>query len=501
MEKIYDVVIVGAGPVGLATAIGLRKHGIENVLVIDQTRAFRQVGHGLDLLPNGLKALKCLDSNAYEEVRKTSVRLFNPQQSNNEKTVKTNQEQKPPNTSPRWVYKNLQGQLIRSIPLGFDDWFKDYGEGRVSVPWYDLQRTLRHLLPQEQVQANHRCIDVVDEPENGCVRIDCVSNTSIETNPYGHWTNEDKHNNTQFESSNPVPKQLETKSLRAKLIIAADGINSTIRKVLYKDSPYRDFAQPKYSGFTAISCMETAEIPSELWTELQDKFFQDSSIVTLSNDQVFSDQPWIEKPRLMLFRKRSSQVGYIITLALPLDLLQGKSGSSLINLAVQELEKGGFPHILKQLVRSSPPTNIQQRPYYIHRATISDPIQIPSKIDINTDEYPVKFQPSWSSGRVVLVGDAAHGMPPFTDQGANQGLEDALAIATIIANIALENNWDDKQAIATAFEKYEHLRRPFVTYVQKATLTGFPHSSNEKWQEYHQQVYCRNFDQVVEALL
>jgi 2-polyprenyl-6-methoxyphenol hydroxylase-like FAD-dependent oxidoreductase len=33
MEKIYDVVIVGAGPVGLATAIGLRKHGIENVLV------------------------------------------------------------------------------------------------------------------------------------------------------------------------------------------------------------------------------------------------------------------------------------------------------------------------------------------------------------------------------------------------------------------------------------------------------------------------------------
>ncbi|MDZ7954988.1 MAG: FAD-dependent monooxygenase [Nostoc sp. DedQUE09] len=116
MKKIYDVVILGAGPVGLATAIGLHKHGIENVLVIDQTRTFRQVGHGLDLLPNGLKALKCLDSNAYEEVRKTSVRLFNPQQSNNEKTVKTNQEQKPPNTSPRWVYKNLQGGIAMLIP-------------------------------------------------------------------------------------------------------------------------------------------------------------------------------------------------------------------------------------------------------------------------------------------------------------------------------------------------------------------------------------------------
>lgn len=499
--EIYDVVIVGAGPIGLATAIGLRKRGIENVQVIDQTRTFRHVGHGLDILPNGLKALKCLDSNAYEEVRKTSVRFFNPQQPNDEETVKTTQEQKPSKISPSWVYKNLQGQLIRSIPLGFDDWFKDYGEGRVSIPWYDLQTTLRHLLPQERVQANHRCINVVDEPENRCVRIDCVSDISIEANPYAHWTNEHKHNDTQFESSNILPQQLETKSLRAKLIVAADGINSTIRRVLYKDSPYCDFAQPEYSGFTAISCMEIVDIPSELGTELQDKFFQESSIVTLSNDQIFSDQPWIEKPRLMLFRKRSGEVGYIITLALPLDSLQGKSGSSLIDLAVQELEKADFPHTLKQLVRISPPANMQQRPYYIHHATISDFIQIKSKTDINTEDYPVKFQPSWSSGRVVLVGDAAHGMPPFTAQGANQGLEDALAIATIIANIALENNWDDLQAIATAFEKYERLRRPFVTYVQKATLTGFPHSSNENWQEYHQRVHCRHFDQVVEALL
>lgn len=46
INNIYDVVIVGAGPVGLATAIGLRKCGIENILVIDQARAFRQVGPG-----------------------------------------------------------------------------------------------------------------------------------------------------------------------------------------------------------------------------------------------------------------------------------------------------------------------------------------------------------------------------------------------------------------------------------------------------------------------
>ena len=33
---VYDVVVVGAGPVGLATALGLRQRGIDNILVIDQ---------------------------------------------------------------------------------------------------------------------------------------------------------------------------------------------------------------------------------------------------------------------------------------------------------------------------------------------------------------------------------------------------------------------------------------------------------------------------------
>ncbi|MFM2314746.1 MAG: hypothetical protein RLZZ04_4022 [Cyanobacteriota bacterium] len=40
-EEVYDVLIVGAGPVGLATAIALRQRGIKNILVIDQTRSFR----------------------------------------------------------------------------------------------------------------------------------------------------------------------------------------------------------------------------------------------------------------------------------------------------------------------------------------------------------------------------------------------------------------------------------------------------------------------------
>jgi 2-polyprenyl-6-methoxyphenol hydroxylase-like FAD-dependent oxidoreductase len=494
-EGSYDVVVVGAGPVGLATAIGLRKRGIENILVIDRTRAFRQVGQIIDLLPNGLKALKYLDPKAYEEVKKTGIGFFNRMQPND----KTTQGQKPIKTSPEWVQKNLQGQRIRSISLSYDDWFRDYGEGRVSIPWYDLQTTLRQLLPQDRIEINRRCIDVMDEPETGYVRIDCVSDAAIEVNPYAYWANEQQQNDAQNLDVDMIPQQLETKYFRAKLVVAADGINSTVRRQLYADSQYSAFARPEYSGFAAISCREIAEVPNELLTELEEKFFHNSPIVTIANDEIVENPSSKSDPRLILFRTASGQLGYIIHLALPLNDLQGKSGNSLVTIAVQELEKADFPDELVQLVRLSPPTNMQQRLYYIHRASISDPIQLPSTVDFNTQERPIATQPAWSMGRVVLVGDAAHGMPPFMAQGANQGFEDALAVATSIANIARENNWDNKQAIAEAFEKYERFRRPMMVYVQQATLQRILHSSEKNRQEYNKQVYSRDFERMMEA--
>ncbi|XWK87762.1 MAG: NAD(P)/FAD-dependent oxidoreductase [Phormidium sp.] len=489
MNEIYDVVIVGAGPIGLATAIGLRQRGIENILVIDRTRAFRQVGQVIDLLPNGLTALKYLAADAYEAVKQASFKLFNSAPSQNTKI------------SSEWTHKNLQGEKIRSIPLGYDVWFQKYGEGRLSISWYELQTSLRNLLPSERVQPNHRCINLVDEPELGCVRVDCISSTGIEFNPYAHWEEGQKQEDIKVENSENSSQQSEIKSIRAKLVVGADGINSTVRQVLYKDQPYESLSKPEYSGFAAIGCREITDTPKDILSEIEEKFFQGARIVTISPDSISGDSANIENPRMILFHRPSGQLGYLIHLPLPIDSLKGKSETELIDLALVALEKANFPNAIKQLVKISPPENIQHRPYYIHRATLSDPLPFPSTACLNATGLPSEIQPDWYARRVVLVGDAAHGMPPFMAQGANQGLEDALIVATSIANLAQKNLWDDTVAIAGAFEKYQSLRRPFMVDIQQATLRRIIFSSEQEWEGYNQQVYRRNFAEIIQGLL
>jgi salicylate hydroxylase len=68
--------------------------------------------------------------------------------------------------------------------------------------------------------------------------------------------------------------------------------------------------------------------------------------------------------------------------------------------------------------------------------------------------------PRWSSGRLTLLGDAAHPMLPHLGQGVNQALEDAVVLATLLG--ASPNPADVPHALAT----YERLRRDRTARVQ-----------------------------------
>ncbi|HEY7813801.1 MAG TPA: FAD-dependent monooxygenase [Nakamurella sp.] len=68
----------------------------------------------------------------------------------------------------------------------------------------------------------------------------------------------------------------------------------------------------------------------------------------------------------------------------------------------------------------------------------------------------------WHRDRVVILGDAAHGMLPHHGQGANTSIEDAFALAALIA----EAGTDD---LDTTFTRFTRLRRARTRKIQRSS--------------------------------
>ncbi len=85
------------------------------------------------------------------------------------------------------------------------------------------------------------------------------------------------------------------------------------------------------------------------------------------------------------------------------------------------------------------------------------------------DREPLK---KWFDGRLALLGDAAHPMLPHLGQGANQSIEDGMALATILA---------EETDLQRALSRYQDLRRDRVAHVQtNARKNGMRYDSQYK---------------------
>ena len=67
---------------------------------------------------------------------------------------------------------------------------------------------------------------------------------------------------------------------------------------------------------------------------------------------------------------------------------------------------------------------------------------------------------TWTRGRLTLLGDAAHPMLPHTGQGANQAIEDGVALASVLSRA-------DSESAPRALLIYEQLRRERTAGVQR----------------------------------
>lgn len=125
-------------------------------------------------------------------------------------------------------------------------------------------------------------------------------------------------------------------------------------------------------------------------------------------------------------------------------------------------------------------------------AAFPDPVgsllhDTPDERIIQTDLYDFPPLDRWSSGRLVLIGDAAHAMTPNLGQGGAQAIEDAWALARCLADCqgrwaeAFQTFYRERQArtrwiASTAWQlgKLAHIENPIARAVRNLALTYTP---------------------------
>jgi 2-polyprenyl-6-methoxyphenol hydroxylase-like FAD-dependent oxidoreductase len=105
--------------------------------------------------------------------------------------------------------------------------------------------------------------------------------------------------------------------------------------------------------------------------------------------------------------------------------------------------------------------------------------------------------PSYSQGRLVVVGDAAHAVSPLLAQGAAMTIEDAVALAELLIDVG---------GIDQALRRYEARRRPRVEIIRAAVrrrsvMRGMEGPVTRELLQHHPRVFSASlkvFDELIE---
>lgn len=208
-------------------------------------------------------------------------------------------------------------------------------------------------------------------------------------------------------------------SARADVVVGADGIHSAVRQGRLRD-------QPVYSGFSVYRGMAPAgAIPSSL-TKSQ-------SVLWTGDGKHVVCYP-VAKGRT---------VNFVATV--PMAQWHRESWSERGKAEDVAAAFAGWDDDIHTLIRGA---------------------EVITRWAVHTRDA----SPRWSTGRTTLAGDSAHPMLPFLAQGANQGVEDALALAAALVQ-------DDLLDIPAALRKYEKARQERTVQVQRLAtgMTGTFH--------------------------
>ncbi|KAF2705745.1 FAD/NAD(P)-binding domain-containing protein [Pleomassaria siparia CBS 279.74] len=229
----------------------------------------------------------------------------------------------------------------------------------------------------------------------------------------------------------------------ADLLVGADGIHSTVRKYIAPG------VVPKYSGMVAITCalqksvlhypegMNANEFPMPVAIHGKNGAFVmapqnvDGSEVLAGTQRVWPEQ---------------DRAGWDALLA---------DKEELLKLFRSNIE--AWPVLVQSALNNVPEDSLAIWPYYV------------------VPKMERWFSPS---SRVIMLGDAAHAIPPTAGQGGSQGFEDAFTLAALLPRLT------SKLPLDKALSRWQDMRQERIDRVIKLTLqlnnARLPENEREK---------------------
>jgi 2-polyprenyl-6-methoxyphenol hydroxylase-like FAD-dependent oxidoreductase len=193
----------------------------------------------------------------------------------------------------------------------------------------------------------------------------------------------------------------------AELLVAADGIHSVVRRLLWPQAPAPVFQR--------ITCWRGVTEPGSVWP-------------------VDGFQTWGRGQRVGTHPLRNQRVYWFLTIR------QDQAGVGYDDdLAEVRRRIGRWHDPIPALLAATPPQAV-----------------------LRHDIFDLDPLPGYAHGRVALLGDAAHAMTPFAAQGAGQALEDATVLAAQLAGGA---------PVPDALAGYDRARRPRSQRVARLART------------------------------
>lgn len=348
------IIIVGGGIGGVAAAVALRRAGAEP-LVLEQAPELTQVGAGVNISANGMKALVQLGADRH--VRETSVYGEGAE------------------------FNDLEtGETIARLYFGSAG-EKAWGEAFYHVYRADLLDALLQQLPAEHLRLN--CTVTTIEDQGSRVNVRLADGTEI----------------------------------AGDAIVGADGLKSTVRTALFGEGESRP------TGYLA-------------WR----------SLIHAAGAPIIANRPlgrtWIGPRRHVVFYPVAGGALLNFVGFVPDDEVARRE-SWTTSGDVAEL-KASFAGSCEEV------------------QTIIDGIDEAFITAIHFREPLSK----WGSGRVVLLGDAAHPVPPSAAQGACMALEDAVMLGGAFERFA-------DRRIERVFSEYAARRKPRTARLFGTAMNNF----------------------------